>query len=201
MFTVLNIFLFVTQVFLRKKYDSEIEEYFENIVCFIIYPSVACFSYIELYKLEDRILSRTPITETLIYFMLLRLSLHFLLCRKIEYKIHHLSFGICLAYIFITERFHYYAILSFLMEFTHVPLIMYYKTKLVFWGILLWIFFIIFRLSVACNALFYHFEDSNRKTFMENILSKTILVIMFILNFYWFALITKKIILKLSKSS
>jgi hypothetical protein len=196
---LLNILLFVTQIYLRKNYDFVIEESFDSMVCFLIYPLVACLSCIEIYKLEDRILSHTPMTENLIYFMVLRFFLNFLLCRKIEYKIHHLSFGICLAYIFVTERFHYYAILSFLMEFTQVPLIMYYKTKLIFWGFLLWLFFIVFRLSVTCCALFYHFEDSHRKTFTENILSKGILVVMFILNFYWFALITKKMVLKLPK--
>ena len=198
---VFNLLLFITQLYLRNNYSFEIEESFDNIVCFFIYPFVACLSCIEIYKLEDRILSYTPMTESLIYFMILRFFLHFFLCRRIEYKTHHLSFGICLTYIFVTKRFHYYAVLSFLMEFTHIPLVMYYKTKFAFWGIILWMFFVIFRLNVTCRALLCHIEDSYRKTFLENILSKTILSIMFFLNFYWFLLITKKVVLKLSKSS
>lgn len=196
MILLLNFMLFVLQFYIRRKNCFELEDSIDNILCLSTYPFVALMSYMELYSLEDRIFSYTPITEKLVYFMFLRLSFHFLLCRRVEYKIHHISFSLCLGYILVYKKFHYYAITSFLMEFTQIPLILYYKTKSVFWGIVLWLFFVVFRLYITIRVIRFHFQDSHKITFLENIISKLILTVMTFLNVYWFLLITKKIYLK-----
>ena len=196
MILLLNFILFVLQIYVRRKNCLELEDSIDNILCLLTYPFVALISYMELHNLEDRIFSYTPVTEKLVYFMCLRLSFHFLLCRRVEYKIHHISFSFCLGYILICRKFHYYAITSFLMEFTQIPLILYYKTKNVLWGIVLWLFFIVFRLNVTIRVIYFHFQDSHKITFLENMISKLILIVMTFLNVYWFLLITKKMYLK-----
>ena len=196
MILLLNFMFFVLQIYVKRKNCLELEDSIDNILCILTYPFIALMSYMELYNLEDRLFSYTPVTENLVYFMFLRLFFHFFLCRRTEYKIHHFSFSFCLGYILLYRKLHYYAILSFLMEFTQVPLVLYYKTKNVLWGIVLWLFFIVFRLGVTICVLYFHFQDVNKLTFFENIISKLILTVMTLLNVYWFMLITKKIYLK-----
>ena len=188
-----NIVLFLIQLYLKKKCNVQMEESFDNLTSLLIYPLVASVSFYEIYNLDDTVFSHTSITENLVYFMCLRFFFHFFLCEKTEYKIHHFSFAVCLYYMTITKRLHYYAALSFLMEFTQIPLIFYLKTKKIIWGILLWLFFVMFRFGVIYFAIISHLKDSYKITFFENFLSKTIIAIMVLLNGYWFFLINKKI--------
>ena len=188
-----NIVLFLIQLYLKKKCNAQMEESFDNLTSLLIYPLVASVSFYEIYNLDDTVVSHTFVTENLVYFMCVRFFFHFFLCKQAEYKIHHFSFAVCLCYMTITKRLHYYAALSFLMEFTQIPLIFYFKTKKIIWGILLWLFFVIFRFGVIYFATISHLKDSDKITFLENFLSKAIIAIMVLLNGYWFFLINKKI--------
>ena len=71
MILLLNFMLFVLQFYIRRKNCFELEDSIDNILCLSTYPFVALMSYMELYSLEDRIFSYTPLTEKLVYFMFL----------------------------------------------------------------------------------------------------------------------------------
>ena len=191
---IINSSIILVQLFLRlnNNDNNRLEDAFDNNVCIVIYPIIAALSYIELYNLEDRIESYTPMSESLIKFMVIRFSMHVFLCRKFEFVMHHLTSILGLFYIYQTRRFHYYAILIFMMETTQLPLILYYKYKKVFLGVLFWIFFILFRLFIAFKEVKYHFEDVGKMSTLENIISKIVLLSMCLLNTYWFVKITIK---------